>query len=159
MRFLGLSGLLFLLAGCWVEDVKNITSSKTESSQEEVLAQESKLTIGEQSFYIETADTSDLRQQGLMYRESMPANRGMLFVWENEQPRTFWMKNTLIPLDMIWINGLNEIVDIQAAEPCKVENCPHYSGKAPAKYVLELNQGVLRATVGDMVDFSSIDKN
>lgn len=159
MRFLGLSALLFLLVGCSVEDVKKLTSSTTDSNQEEALVQESKLTIGTQSFYIEVVDTPELRQQGLMHRESMAANRGMLFVWEEEQPRTFWMKNTLIPLDMIWINEAKEIVDIQAAEPCKVENCPHYRGKAPAKYVLELNQGVLRAAVGDAVDFSSIDKN
>jgi len=111
------------------------------------------LTIGEQSFAVEIADTATERQQGLMYRESMPANQGMLFVWADEAPRNFWMKNTLIPLDMVWINAAREIVDIKAAEPCRVADCPTYEGQAPAMYVLELNQGVLDAEVGDRVEF------
>ena len=77
----------------------------------------------------------------------------LLFIFPQEQPLNFWMKNTLIPLDMIWINAEKTIVDIQAAEPCKVEKCPIYSGKVPAQYVLELNQGVLRGQVGDRVEF------
>lgn len=111
------------------------------------------LTIGEQQFYVEVASDSATRQQGLMNRESMPANHGMIFEFTGEASRNFWMKNTLIPLDMIWINAEKTIVDIQAAEPCKVEKCPIYSGKVPAQYVLELNQGVLRGQVGDRVEF------
>lgn len=111
------------------------------------------LSIGEQQFYVEVAEDSATRQQGLMNRESMPSNQGMIFKFTGEAPRNFWMKNTLIPLDMIWIDAENTIVDIQAAEPCEVEQCPVYSGKTPAQYVLELNQGVLRAQVGDTVGF------
>ncbi len=111
------------------------------------------LQIGNQSFFIEVATTPAERQQGLMNRESLPANQGMLFVFEDEAPRNFWMKNTLIPLDMIWINEAKTIVDIKAAEPCKIADCPTYLGAAPAKYVLELNQGVLRAQVGAVVQF------
>lgn len=111
------------------------------------------LAIGEQQFFVEVVSTAATRQQGLMNRDFMPANQGMLFEFPNEAPRNFWMKNTLIPLDMIWLDANKMIVDIQAAEPCKVEQCPIYSGKAPAQYVLELNQGVLRGQVGDTVQF------
>jgi uncharacterized membrane protein (UPF0127 family) len=111
------------------------------------------LTIGDQEFFVEIADTREERELGLMYREFMPANMGMLFVFEEENPRNFWMKNTLIPLDMIWLDAEKNIVDIQAAQPCKVENCPIYSGKAPAQYVLELNPGVLKAAVGTKAEF------
>jgi len=122
-----------------------------ESSQEE--PQKQPLTIGQQEFLVEIASTPSERQLGLMHRESMPANQGMLFEWEDEGVRTFWMKNTLIPLDMIWLDANKTIVDIKAAEPCTVEDCPTYQGQGAAKYVLELNQGVLRGQVGDKAEF------
>src|SRR3989344_1872990 len=66
-------------------------------------------------------------------------NDGMFFVFENEQERTFWMKNTLIPLDIIFIGNNFEIVDIKNAVPCKGEPCALYKSSKPAKYVLEVN--------------------
>lgn len=111
------------------------------------------LSLGEQQFYIEVMSTPAQREQGLMHREFMPANAGMLFVFKDVAPRNFWMKNTLIPLDMIWLNEAKEVVDIQAAQPCRMAQCPIYSGKVPAKYVLELNQGVLRAPIGVVAEF------
>jgi len=111
------------------------------------------LSINDQTFYIELATTPAMRERGLMHRESMPANQGMLFEFEGESLRSFWMKNTLIPLEMIWIDAKKTIVDMQLAEPCVTENCTIYQGKAPAKYVLELNQNVLRAQIGDRVEF------
>ncbi len=122
-----------------------------ESSQEAL--QKQPLTIGGQDFLVEIADTAEERQLGLMRRTSMPANQGMIFEWEDEGVRTFWMKNTLIPLDMIWLDANKTIVDIKAAEPCTTEDCPTYQGQGVAKYVLELNQGVLRAQVGDKAEF------
>jgi uncharacterized membrane protein (UPF0127 family) len=145
----------FGLLGCSPSDLK-ITEQESDivtSDSSDQAANTQPLMIGEQKFYVEVAQTVEERQQGLMYRETMPANQGMIFNFSNEAPRNFWMKNTLIPLDMIWIDANKTIVDIQAAEPCKVENCPIYSGAAPAQYVLELNQEVLRAQVGDRVEF------
>lgn len=133
------------------EPQKTTETVTVESTNE--AADKQTLTIGEQTFLIEIADTPAAREQGLMNREFMETNHGMLFVFEGVLPRTFWMKNTLIPLDMIWLDEAMTIVDIQAAEPCKVENCPTYTGQAPAMYVLELNQGVLQAQVGDRVEF------
>lgn len=109
--------------------------------------------INDQVFEIIVRDTPEERAEGLMYRSELPENEGMWFVFDQEVPSTFWMKNTLIPLDIIWINSSYEIVDIAAAEPCPVtvEQCPLYGSKAPAQYVLELNQSVLKAEIGDSV--------
>ena len=77
--------------------------------------------------------------QGLMFRESLDEKAGMLFVFPNDTVHGFWMKNTLVPLDMIWIDKNLTIIDIQTAEPCKTETCPSYIPSGDARYVLEIN--------------------
>jgi uncharacterized membrane protein (UPF0127 family) len=90
----------------------------------------------------------------------MPADHGMLFVFQDDQPRTFWMKNTLIPLDMLFFDADRRLVAIQAnAQPCKADPCGLYPSNAPARYVLELNAGAaakLGARMGDVITFSGI---
>lgn len=88
---------------------------------------------------IEIADDNDERAMGLMFRERLDENSGMLFTFDDEENRTFWMKNTLIPLDMIFIDENLEIVDIKNALPCKFEPCALYKSVQPSKYVLEVN--------------------
>ena len=88
---------------------------------------------------VEIADDEQEQTQGLMFREKLNKNEGMLFVFENEQEQIFWMKNTLTPLDMVFIGENFEIVDIKSAVPCKEEPCEIYKSSKPAKYVLELN--------------------
>ncbi len=91
---------------------------------------------------IEVADSMSEKAQGLMYRKDLPENEGMLFVYSNESRQTYWMKNTLIPLDMIWINANKEVVHIEhSAPPCQKTPCPTYGTPYPAQYVLELNGG------------------
>jgi hypothetical protein len=90
---------------------------------------------------VEIADDSLERERGLMFREGLGENSGMLFIFKDEQVRGFWMKNMLIPLDMIFINGNGKIVSIKTAEPCKADPCASYSSDYPAKYVLEVNSG------------------
>jgi uncharacterized membrane protein (UPF0127 family) len=87
---------------------------------------------------IETAISSYEQQTGLMYRKQMQENRGMLFIYENERPRpNFYMKNTYIPLDLIYINSNNIVVDInREAKPLDISPIP---SQAPAQYVLEVN--------------------
>ena len=77
-------------------------------------------------FDIEIADTQPEREYGLMDRTSLPEKSGMLFVFERTGVFKFWMKDTLIPLDMIWINDQNKIIDIQEATPCTADPCPVY---------------------------------
>jgi len=90
---------------------------------------------------IEIADDSKEMAKGMMFREMLEENSGMLFVSGEEDNQIFWMKNTLIPLDMIFINKNMEIVDIKNAVPCSEEPCELYKSSKPAKYVLEVNSG------------------
>ena len=90
---------------------------------------------------VEIADDNGKRMQGLMYRKELGENSGMLFVFDNEDYYSFWMKNTLIPLDIIFISKDMEIVDIKNAQPCNEDPCALYKPSKPAKYVLEVNNG------------------
>ncbi|MBW3001570.1 DUF192 domain-containing protein [Candidatus Woesearchaeota archaeon] len=97
--------------------------------------------IGGVQVNVELPKTPAEMARGLMHRESLGENDGMLFVFEQEGKPGFWMKNTLIPLDMIFIDADNKIVDILSAEPCEEDPCQSYVSKDDAKYVLEVNQG------------------
>ena len=108
---------------------------------------------------VEIADDDYGRQQGLMFRKSLNENDGMIFIFENEDFRSFWMKNTLIPLDMIFINENFEIVEIKNAMPCNEDPCATYSSAKPAKYVLEINEGFAEKNsieAGDKVDLKGV---
>lgn len=89
---------------------------------------------------IEIADTEFDRETGLMYRNAMKNDRGMLFVFQDEAPRYFYMKNTEIPLDIIYLDADQKIVSIQKnAEPFNEASLP---SEGPAKFVLEVNAGL-----------------
>lgn len=93
-------------------------------------------------FLVEIADNPEERSRGLMNRENLDPDKGMLFVFEGESKHSFWMKNTLIPLDIIWINKNKEVVYIEKnVQPCKNDPCPVYGPDKEAKYVLEINAG------------------
>lgn len=108
---------------------------------------------------LQLAVTEQEQETGLMYRKSLDENSGMLFIYQDEQIRSFWMKNTLIPLDIIFIDSNNRIIDIQSAEPCKKNPCIDYISKYPAKYVLETNQGYSEKnniSIGDKIELINI---
>lgn len=88
---------------------------------------------------VEIADDELEQTEGLMFREKLKENEGMLFVFENEAMQIFWMKNTLISLDIIFIDKNFKIVNIENAVPCKDEPCDLYKSSKPAEYVLEVN--------------------
>jgi len=88
----------------------------------------------------EIADTQESRAVGLMNRQQLDTNNGMLFIFQNNDYHTFWMKNTLVPLDMIFIDENLKIVDVLQADPCRSDPCPVYVPKDKARYVLEVNQ-------------------
>jgi len=97
--------------------------------------------------------------QGLMYRRSLGKDSGMLFIFRQEEPQSFWMKNTLIPLDMLFISAGLVIVDITTMQPCITDPCPDYTSRQPAIYVLEVNAGYCRSRniiVGDKVSSDAI---
>ena len=87
----------------------------------------------------EIADTQEKRERGLMFREHLGENKGMFFAFDNEGTYAFWMKNTLIPLDIIFISKDLNIVEIIHAEPCEEDPCKTYETTKYAKYVLEIN--------------------
>jgi uncharacterized membrane protein (UPF0127 family) len=98
-----------------------------------------------QRFSIEIADNDAAREHGLMDRTEMAADHGMLFVFQDDAPRAFWMKNTKIPLDMLFFDADRRLVSVQHdVPPCTADPCPAYSSGAPARYVLELNGGQAR---------------
>ncbi len=88
---------------------------------------------------VEIARTPGERQKGLMFRESLCHDCGMLFVLDAEDFHSFWMKNTVIPLDMIFIDSGLDVVDILHAVPCEEEPCELYTPGEKALYVLETN--------------------
>jgi len=94
------------------------------------------------SFEVELAQTPEQHAQGLMNRDKMDENKGMLFIFDAEETHTFWMKNTKIPLDIIFMNENRTVVEIYEAEPCASDSCPIYS--ANAQYVLEINGGLAK---------------
>jgi uncharacterized membrane protein (UPF0127 family) len=109
-------------------------------------------------FSVDIVDTPQERERGLMGVESLGDDEGMLFVFEGEGNYQFWMKDTLIPLDMIWIDKGGRIVYIEKdAQPCTADPCTVYGPpavSAPALYVLEVNGGTadrLGLAVGDEV--------
>lgn len=91
----------------------------------------------------EVADTIYKQTIGLMNREKLDEDRGMFFVFNSEGKRDFWMKNTLIPLDMVFLDKDLKIINIiENAQPCKVLDCEIYSSIDPARYVIEINGGL-----------------
>ncbi|MCK7612002.1 DUF192 domain-containing protein [Roseibium sediminicola] len=111
----------------------------------------------EHRFEVEIAATDRQRSMGLMFREEMPADHGMLFLFEGEGQRYFWMKNTPLPLDIIYIGANGKIVSIAAdTEPFSLDAIP---SDGPAQYVLEVNAGIakkLGITAGDRVESPSM---
>ncbi len=85
------------------------------------------------------------REKGLMFRQELKPDQGMLFVFEEEDQYTFWMKNTLIPLDIIWLNSHRQIIHLEEnVPPCPADPCPSYGPEKKALYVLELRAGRAR---------------
>lgn len=111
--------------------------------------------LGGKRFKVEIADTQEEQALGLMFRESMPADEGMIFLFPNEAQRGFWMKNTRIALDIMYFDKDLKMVSISAdTPPCRVSRCPSYPSGKPAMYVLELNAGTaseLGVAPGDLL--------
>ena len=106
-----------------------------------------------QRFSAELATDDASREHGLMMRTELAPDHSMLFVFPDTQPRWFWMKNTLIPLDILYFGADSKLVSMQLdVPPCKADPCPSYPSDTPARYVLELPAGTARrigAEAGD----------
>ena len=112
------------------------------------------ITIGPAKLRVEVVDTPETRARGLMERESMPEDQGMLFVFEESDFRAFWMRNTLIPLSIAYIDERLRILEIHDMVPLDETPVP---SRFPAMYALELNQGAfaeLGIEIGDRLMLS-----
>ncbi|MGK7295676.1 MAG: DUF192 domain-containing protein [Candidatus Wenzhouxiangella sp. M2_3B_020] len=139
-RLLALAALALFVSGCsagepWVE-------------------------VGGERYTVEVADDDDERRQGLMFRDELAPDHGMLFIWGRAQPRSFWMRNTRIPLDIVYIGPDRRIVGWSLdTPPCRTTRCPGYPSGAPAQYVLEVNAGEMErlgVEIGDEVRFGNL---
>ena len=108
---------------------------------------------GKKSFAVEIADEPEERRRGLMFRERMPEGQGMLFVFEQTQPLGFWMMNTILPLDLLFISEKGKVLAILPGEPFSTDTISP-GPTVPARFVLELNRGTAEAMgieEGDML--------
>ena len=104
---------------------------------------EAQIELGGREITVEIADNNAERSCGLMHRETMPANHGMLFIFDDERPLEFWMKNTILPLSIAYMSEDGTIVSIQQMKPRQTEET--YPSDVPAKYALEMNPGLVLA--------------
>jgi len=109
-------------------------------------------------FQVELAERIFEQQRGLMYRNSLDKDKGMLFVFNKEANYPFWMKNTLIPLDIIWIDRNSKVVFIKEnAKPCTSQDCEIINPNQKSQYALEISGGItkeLGLDIGDYIDIS-----
>jgi uncharacterized membrane protein (UPF0127 family) len=142
------NGLSFLLGAALAASLAACSARATGPSVE----------LKGQHFAVEIADTEPARERGLMFRDNMPADHGMLFLFDDNAVRTFWMKNCRMPLDILYFDDKYKLVSVQQRVPaCRSEPCPVYPSEGAAKYVLELNAGTadkLGVKPGDTLNVS-----
>jgi uncharacterized protein len=148
-------GLLPFLSGCPATDEPAANGGRTSTAPEAPQAQVSGdgggtsgvpapaaghawVIFGADTVVAEVAATADQREQGLMYREEVPDGTGMLFVFQDNEVRAFWMANTYVPLDIAYMDPSYRIVDIVQMEPLVTDT---YPSSAPAMFALEVRQG------------------
>ena len=109
---------------------------------------------------LELATTPEETTTGLMFRPSLPGDRGMLLLWSEERYATIWMMNVLVPLDIVFLDDAGEVIEIVAdARPCAVEPCPRFTPDEPSRAVLELATGSAAAhgvAVGESIEFERV---
>ena len=118
----------------------NVACSHPTAATEAVAVQMPRTTLyaGAQTISVEVANTHQLRQVGLMHRTNLPANHGMLFVFEAAHRQCFWMKNTKIPLTIAFLQDDGRIASLHDMQPMSEQN---HCSQVPVRYALEMNQG------------------
>ncbi|MFO7583073.1 DUF192 domain-containing protein [Guyparkeria sp.] len=131
MRLLALGLVAGLLIGWLLPD--RTGASGLESRQ---------LVIAGERFIVELATDRASRRQGLMHRPGLPDGHGMLFIYPDEAPRAFWMKNVAFPIDILFLDANWQVVGLtEHAPPCPGSHCPLFRSGGPSRYVLELPAG------------------
>ena len=109
------------------------------------------LRINGEAYFLEIAKTQDQRQLGLMFRPNLGSKNGMVFVYPDSMRHRIWMKNTKIPLTVLWIDEVGEVLEIQRLEPCRQDPCESYGVNRPSKYIIELNDQLHHIKAGDKI--------
>ncbi|MFV2031791.1 MAG: DUF192 domain-containing protein [Gammaproteobacteria bacterium] len=107
------------------------------------------LAINGVNYNLEIAKTQQQRSRGLMFRTRLADREGMLFVFARSGEHRIWMKNTLIPLTVIWLDENESVITIKQLEPCKTDPCPSFGASRPSRYIIELNAGPHDIKPGD----------
>lgn len=107
------------------------------------------LIINGVTYTLEIAKTSKQRQQGLMFRQQLDIREGMLFIYPQPGNHRIWMKNTRIPLSVIWLDENAVVIDVQILSPCDTDPCQSYGVSRVSKYIIELNSRVGNISPGD----------
>ena len=113
-------------------------------------------TYGTIGLTLEVANTPQKRTQGLMFRRNLEKNTGMIFVFDADTTSSFWMKNTPLPLDILFLDARKTIVDYVSMDPCIKDPCQLYGSQIPYGYAIEVGEGFIRkkqVKIGDTVDF------
>ena len=155
---------LILLSGCsTLSSVKKMTANASPRiEQGQQLPTTAIALIKDATIQLEVAQTPQQQATGLMFRESLADDRGMLFPFPNERMARFWMKNVPISLDMIFLNGDRVVGIASDVPPCKTEPCPVYGPNALVDGVIELRGGRARelaVEVGDTIEIQSSEPN
>ena len=142
LRYIAISSAVILLNACneTKQNAQTLTKEVSFTKEAEGVLKKATTDSIVAQLELELADDDYQTQTGLMYRKNMQANRGMLFIFPNEQRRSFYMKNTEFALDIIYLNSELQIVSIQKnAQPLDQTSLP---SEGPATYVLEVNAGL-----------------
>jgi uncharacterized membrane protein (UPF0127 family) len=143
---------LLLAAACGAAPKASVTPSATPGAR-------AVLPSG-RTYSLEVARTPEEQAQGLMFRESLPEKTGMLFPFTDKRIHYFWMKNTMIPLDMVWMDAEGRVIFVSAnTPPCKADPCPNYGPDSPAASVLEIaggNAAKEGVSVGAVLRFENV---
>ena len=157
--------LLSLISGCMSDSAletgsKIIANAQEQTLQGQMLPISAEAKIAQQTIKLEVAQTPQQQAIGLMFRENLPSDRGMLFPFESARIARFWMKNVPISLDMVFLKS-DRVIDIAInVPPCEADPCPVYGPDVLVDKVLELPGGrtqELGLKPGDVISIQSID--
>ncbi|MBD1910966.1 MULTISPECIES: DUF192 domain-containing protein [unclassified Leptolyngbya] len=154
-RFLSwtIIGLCLVALGC------NAATADSSTSEGQMLPITAEVELGSEQFQLEVARTPSEQAMGLMYRPSLEDNRGMLFPFRYQRVVQFWMKNCLIPLDMVFLRN-GTVQAVVTAPPCEDEPCPTYGPSTAVDSVIELRGGRAQEvgiTPGDRVEIRFLE--
>lgn len=112
----------------------------------------SSLNINGVTYSLEIASTQAQRRHGLMYRSFLEDRKGMVFIYPQVGDHYIWMKNTRIPLTVVWVDANAVVIGIKNLRPCITDPCPSYGVRQASKYIIELNSGKHGVQVGDRIE-------